>query len=361
MAAVHVVIVGFSCIPDGRQKTIFFKGGAKKVNVINTYLVDAPVVFIEARRKPICSVSEMTKGSQPTDDGNLLFDENKKIEFEKRYPEAKPYIKRFMSSSEFINNTKRYCLWLVDCPLQLLRACNGIVEKISHVREFRLSSPKEATRKSADKAWLFQEIRQSSSSYVLVPRVSSENRYYVPMGYEGKETICGDGAFQLPNASLYEFGILTSSIHMAWMRTVAGRLKSDYRYSNTIVYNNFIWPEPTDDQRKKIEATAQAILTVRKNHPQDSLADLYDPLLMPKDLREAHAENDRAVMKAYGFSLKMKEADVVTELFRRYQQRVKEIEQEEEEAKKKAAELKAAEKERRKKEKAESKKKKQEG
>lgn len=361
MAAVHVVIVGLSCIPDGRQKTIFSDGEIKKVDVINTYLVDAPMVFIEARRKPIWPVSEMTYGSKPADGGYLLLNENEKLEFEKKYPEVGPYIKRFMNSLEFINNTKRYCLWLVDCPLQLLRACNGIVEKISHVREFRLSSPKAATRKSADKAWLFQEIRQSSSSYVLVPSVSSENRYYVPMGYEGKETICGNGAFQIPNASLYEFGILTSSVHMAWMRTVAGRLEMRYRYSNTIVYNNFVWPEPTDDQRKKIEATAQAILTVRKNHPQDSLADLYDPLLMPKDLREAHAENDRAVMKAYGFSLKMKEADVVTELFRRYQQRVKEIEQEEEEARKKAAELKAAEKERRKKEKAESKKKKQEG
>ena len=193
------------------------------------------------------------------------------------------------------------------------------MERIAKVREMRLSSSKEATRKYADYPTRFMECRQPQSDYLLFPRHSSENRRYIPIGYVSADIICNDSANVVPSASLFHFGVLTSNVHMAWMRAVCGRLEMRYRYSNTIVYNNFPWCNPTEEQRNRIEKTAQAILDARANHPNSSLADLYDELAMPADLRKAHQENDRAVMAAYGFSTKMSESECVAELFKMYQ------------------------------------------
>ena len=221
-----------------------------------------------------------------------------------KYPEITRYVHLFLGSDEFINNKKRYCLWLQNANPSDLRKCAPVKERIEQVREMRLASTKAATRQWADKPTLFTENRQPDSTYIMVPSVSSEQRRYIPIGFLDADIIASNLALILPNASLYHFGVLTSNVHMAWMRAVCGRLKSDYRYSNTIVYNNFPWPTPTDEQKAKIEQTAQAILDARNLYPNDSLADLYDERTMPPELRRAHQQNDKAVMQAYGFSIR---------------------------------------------------------
>ncbi len=319
-AHVFCVIISFSTAPNQKQKTIFTDVISMKVDNINPYLIEAPLTFVESRRKPICNVPLMVYGSKPTDNGALFLTEEEKEDAIKREPEIKLYIKRFLGATEFINNKKRYCLWLVNASPRIVRNSPFIQERIKAVRDFRLQSDKASTRESAQTPTLFQEIRQPEKDYIIIPRHSSENRKYIPMGFVSPEIICGDSNLLLPNASLYEFGILTSNVHMAWMRAVCGRLKSDYRYSANIVYNNFPWPMPTEAQKAKIEKTAQAILDARALYPDASLADLYDDLTMPPELRTAHQQNDRAVMEAYGMPIKgTTESSCVAELMRRYQ------------------------------------------
>jgi hypothetical protein len=260
----------------------------------------------------------MLKGSQPTDGGHLILSMDEKRELVNKYPQIEPYIHRYVGSDEFINNKFRYCLWLQDANPAVLRTCPPVLERVEQVRQMRLASPKTATRKWAEFPTLFTENRQPKSDYLLVPSVSSENRRYVPVRYLTEDVITSNLAFVVPNASLYHFGVITSNVHNAWMRAVSGRLEMRYRYSNTIVYNNFPWPNPTERQKAKIEQTAQAILDARARFPDCSLADLYDEAAMPPELRKAHQENDKAVMAAYGFDSKMNESEIVAELFKWY-------------------------------------------
>lgn len=323
-AHVHCVIVGFSACKNN-QKTIYTESAMPiQVRNINPYLIDAPSVWIESRNKSLCDVPEMQKGSIPVDDGNLIVEAKDYEDFINKEPHAIQFIKPLLGAEEFINNKKRYCLWLVDVSPAALRMCPLIMQRIEKVRKFRLQSTKEATRKYADFPTRFMEIRQpESGNYIIVPSHSSETRRYIPMGFVSAEIISTNANLIIPNATLYHFGILTSTVHMAWMRVVCGRLKSDYRYSKDIVYNNFPWPTPTAGQKAKIEQTAQAILDARAKYPDSSLADLYDEVTMPPELRKAHKENDRAVMAAYGFNATIlssdNESQIVAELFRLYQ------------------------------------------
>ena len=318
-AHVHCVIIGFSKCGNG-TKTIFTESDNPiQASNINPYLIDAPTVWIESRAKSLCDVPQMIYGNKPVDGGFLFLTESEKIEFLKKEPTLEKFIRQIYGSEEYINNRKRYCLWLVGASPMELRKSPLIMERIGNVRKYRLNSTKEATRQDAETPTLFQEIRHPNSDYIIVPRVSSENRRYVPMGFLTPEIIVNDSVQIIPNATLYHFGILTSFVHMAWMRVVCGRLKSDYRYSKDIVYNNFPWPTPTEGQKAKIEQTAQAILDARAKYPDCSLADLYDEATMPPELRKAHKENDHAVMAAYGFSTKMTESEYVAELMRMYE------------------------------------------
>ena len=316
-AHVHCVIIGFSCANNTKGKVIFDNGQQIKADNINAYLIDAPDEFIESRNKPICDVPEMTTGNRPADGGNLIIEAIDYDDFIKREPAAKPFIKKLLGSAEFINNKKRWCLWLVNASPAQLRSMPLVMERIQKCKEDRLASPDAGRRKLADKPALFRELN-NPDNYIVVPKVSSERRRYVPMGFLHADTIATDLLFILPNATLYHFGILESNVHMAWMRVVCGRLEMRYRYSKDVVYNNFPWPSPTDEQRHKITQTAQAILDARAKYPDSSLADLYDPTTMPYDLLEAHRRNDRAVMEAYGFSTKMSETECVAKLFEMY-------------------------------------------
>ena len=322
-AHVHCVIIGFSKCEN--QTKLIFTESAKPTEVknINPYLIDAPTVWIESRTKSLCDVPQMVYGNKPVDGGFLFMTENEKLEFLKKEPWTEKFIRQILGSEEYINNKKRYCLWLVGASPMELRKSPLIMERIGNVRKYRLNSTKEATRRDAETPTLFQEIRHPDSEYIIVPRVSSENRRYVPMGFVTPEIIVNDSVQIIPNATLYHFGILTSNVHMAWMRVVCGRLKSDYRYSKDIVYNNFPWPEPTETQMQKIGQTAQAILDARNIYPECSLADLYDETTMPIKLRCAHQDNDHAVIEAYGFSPKMTENEYVAELMRLYGEMVK--------------------------------------
>ena len=320
-AHVHCVIVGFSAAPNEAPKRIFMAERFQIVENINAYLIDAPDVFIESRKKTLCDIPEMVYGNKPTDGGFLFLtpeEYQKAIETE---PQLTKYIRRVYGASEYINNKVRYCLWLVGASPVELRKSKFIMERVNSVRMFRLESSKEATRRSADIPTLFQEIRHPDSEYIIVPRHSSESRRYIPFGFVSPEIIVNDAVQIIPNATMYHFGVLTSNVHMAWMRAVCGRLKSDYRYSKDIVYNNFPWPEPTDAQKEKITQTARGILDARALYPDSSLADLYDEVTMPPELRRAHQNNDRAVMQAYGMPIKgTTESICVAELMKRYQE-----------------------------------------
>lgn len=319
-AAVHCVIVGFSAYRFLGKKAIYDpKHGKNIVDNINGYLLDAPNVFIKGRSKLLNpELPEMTKGSQATDGGNLFLSVEEKEELIAKYPAAEQFVKRFVGAEEFINNKLRYCLWLKGIAPSQYRNIPPIMERLERVAEMRRKSPTKSVQKDADTPMLFTQIRQPESSYMIIPRHSSENRRYIPFGYMSPDVICGDANSMIPDASLALFGTLISSVHMAWMRVVCGRLKSDYRYSPS-VYNNFPWPTPSDAQKAKIEETAQAILDARNLYPDSSLADLYDELTMPVELRKAHHANDAAVMEAYGFRKDMTESDIVAELFKMYQ------------------------------------------
>ena len=324
-AHVHCVIVGFSCFDDKRKRKLYSNDRVQLVDNINFYLVDANNIFVESCSKPICNVPKMTTGNRPADGGHLIIEAEDYDEFIKKEPNAKKYIKKLTGAMEFINNKARYCLWLVDINPKELRNMPEVLKRVEACKEDRLNGA-EDRQKLAATPWLFRETK-CPDLYVIVPATSSENRKYVPMGFLDSSTIATNSATIIPNANLYDFGILTSNVHMAWMRTVCGRLKSDYRYSKDIVYNNFPWCNSTDEQKAKIEKTAQGILDARELYPECSLADLYDDLTMPKELRKAHQENDKAVMEAYGFCKKdengkrtwLTESETVAKLMEMYQ------------------------------------------
>ena len=317
-AHVHCVIVGFSDAPSIKSKQLFDNGQTTEVKNINGYLTDAPDVFIVSNSKAKGdNIPIMTTGNRPADGGHLIIEADEYDDFVVQEPKAKAYIKKLLGSSEFINNKKRWCLWLVGATPHELKSMPLVMKRIQLCKEDREKSPDAGRQKLADTPTLFRETN-NPENYIAVPKVSSERRRYVPMGFLHADTIPTDLLFIIPSATLYHFGILESNVHMAWMRAVCGRLKSDYRYSKDIVYNNFPWPSPTAEQRAKIEQSAQAILDARALYPDSSLADLYDPTLMPKELLQAHRQNDRAVMAAYGFPTKMTESECVAELFKMY-------------------------------------------
>ena len=319
-AHVHCVIVGFSRVPNLAPKRIFDKDKVITAKSINGYLLDAPSIFIEKQMHPICDVPEICLGGQPIDGGNLILTEEDKDDLLKAEPQAEVFIRHYMMGKDFIQRKPRYCLWLKGANPSILKTCNLILERVQKVREFRLASNRASTLKSADTPTLFGAPFECKGTYVAIPKVSSENREYVPMDYLEPEIIPGDKLFCMQGASLYDFGVMTSSAQMSWMRAVCGRLKSDYSYSNTIVYNNFPWPAAVSDaQKRKIEQTAQAILDARALYPDSSLADLYDSLTMPPELRKAHRANDAAVLEAYGFPKDATESDIVARLFKMYQ------------------------------------------
>lgn len=322
-AHVHCVIVGFSTTLNGKQKLVFTDERVQRVSTINPYLMDAPVVFVESRKKPLCPVPQITKGCQPTDGGNLIIEDEELEDFIAREPNAKQYVKKLVGAREFINNKNRWCLWLVGVSPAELRKMPLVMERVEKVRKMRLSSTDSGTRKLADTPTVFRET-YNPASFIIVPSASSERRKYVPLGFAGEDTISTNLNLIIPDATLYHFGVLTSNVHMAWMRAVCGRLEMRYRYSANIVYNNFPWCDPTPEQKAKIEQTAQAILDARALYPDCSLADLYDEVTMPPELRRAHQANDKAVMQAYGFWGKLNtETACVAELMKMYQELVK--------------------------------------
>lgn len=318
-AHVHCVIIGFSCKNLVDKKIIFDNGKVLKTNNINPYLVSAPNVFIESRNKPFDLRKKMIAPNKPCDYNNLKIEKNEYTDFISKCPQSKKWIKRMVGAQEFINNKERYCLWLVGCEPSELRSMPLVLERVNKCREDRIKANTEESLKLANTPTLFRE-QINPKSYLIIPCVSSERRRYIPIGFLNDKTIPVMGTLIIPNADLYDFGILTSNVHMSWTRTVCGRLKSDYRYSKDIVYNNFPLPNPTSQQRDKIEQTAQMILDARAKYPNSSLADLYDELTMPVELRKAHQANDVAVMEAYGFNWKiMTESECVAELMKMYQ------------------------------------------
>lgn len=316
-AHVHCVIIGFSIAPYNKPRELYSDVRVQYPANINAYLVDADNVFIESRKKPICEIPPMLFGNMPNDGGNLIVSPEEISLFDSKF--IRPYI----GSEEFINNKLRYCLWMKDVDPSEYRKNAIIMQRIENVRKLRGASNRDGTRKLADVPMLFGEIRQPDKDYIIVPRVSSENRRYIPIGFMPPSVIASDATLIIPSATLYHFGVLTSNVHMAWTRVVCGRLKSDYRYSKDIVYNNFPWASPTEGQKAQIEKTAQAILDARAKFPDSSLADLYgDTMYLYPTLMEAHRANDRAVMAAYGFQIKMSETECVAELMKLYQEKV---------------------------------------
>lgn len=321
-AHVHCVIIGFSIAPFDKPKIIYSSERLTPSKNINAYLLNAPSVFIESRSKPICNIPKMDFGSMPNDGGYLSnYTTEDKDAIIKQYPQANGLFRKILGATEFINNRERWCLWLKGISPAVIKNIPPVYEAVNKVHKMREESSRDATKKLAETPMLFGEIRQPLGvDYIIIPRVSSEKRRYVPIGFMTSEIIASDAVQIVPNATLYEFGVLTSNVHMAWMRAVCGRLKSDYRYSAKIVYNNFPWPTPTEEQKAAIKKTAQAILDARAIYPDCSLADLYDEIAMPPELRKAHQANDRAVMQAYGFDVKtMTESTCVAELMRIYQ------------------------------------------
>lgn len=317
-AHVHCVIVGFSSVSDSHDKKIFYGDDVKIVKNIAPYLIDAPIVFIKSRSKPLCNVPEMTTGNRPADGGHLIIEAEDYEDFIRKEPNAAAYIKKLTGAVEYINNKDRYCLWLVGINPAELRKMPEVMKRVELCRQDRLNGAPDR-QKLSDTPMLFRETK-NPQKYIIVPATSSERRRYIPLGFLNGDIIPTNAATIIPDAGLYEFGVLTSNIHMAWMRAVCGRLKSDYRYSKDIVYNNFPWCSPTNEQRQKIEQTAQGILDARALYPDCSLADLYDEIAMPPELRRAHQFNDKAVMQAYGFSIKdTTEESCVAELMQLYQ------------------------------------------
>lgn len=303
-AAVHCVIEGFSVVGKNEKRLFEYediKGEPNELAAknINPYLVDAPNVILNKLRKPLCDVPEMSYGSMPNDGGNLILSQQERDDFVTREPQAEKWIRRFVMGNELINNIPRYCLWLTEISPSELRTLPLVTARVQAVRAMRAKSTRPTTNELAATPTLFGEVRQPREQYLGLPRVSSESREYIPMSFLEPEVIAGDKVYTIPGATQYDFGILTSQMHMAWMRATAGRLESRYSYTNSLVYNNFIWPTATDDQRTEIERLAQAVLDARAQFPTASLADLYGPLTMPPALSKAHKQLDRAVDKLY--------------------------------------------------------------
>lgn len=325
-AHVHCVIVGFSVAVNTNSKKLFIGDKLHLSNNINAYLMDAPNVFIESRNTPLNGVLSMSSGGKPVEGGYYIFTDDEKNAFLKKEPSAQTYFRKFVGSDDFINGYTRWCLWLHDVSPSDIRKLPECMKRVNSVHDYRLESKKAATRAAAATPMSFMEIKRPVGKFLIVPEVSSQRRKYVPLGFSDKEMICSNKVRFVSNATMYHFGILTSNVHMAWMRAVCGRLKSDYSYSINVVYNNFPWPTPTEQQKAKIEQTAKAILDARALYPDSSLADLYDDLTMPPELRKAHQANDRAVMDAYGFikgtAARTSESACVAELMKLYQQKV---------------------------------------
>ena len=321
-AAVFCVIVGFGLV-DRKAKKLYHYADVdsepieSSASQINAYLVDAANVIVESRSASLCSVPSMVYGNKPVDGGFLILSEEEKNDLVRQEPGSEKYIRKLLGAEEYINNIPRFCLWLLDANPSDLKTLPNVLSRIESVRSFRLASKKDATKKWAAMPTRFIEVRQPSSDYIIIPGHSSENRQYVPMGFIGKDIIVNNAVQIIPDATLYHFGILTSTMHMAWMRYVCGRLKSDYRYSKDIVYNNFPWPTPSDKNRTDIEEAAQSVLDVRAKFPDSSLADLYDPALMPSDLVAAHNKLNRLVEKSYGKTF-TDDAERVAFLFEEY-------------------------------------------
>lgn len=319
-AHVHCVIVGFSHVQNNRKKILFDVDGVPHfAKNINAYLIDADNVFVASRKHPICDVPEIGIGNKPIDGGYYLFEKDEMVNFVKKEPKANNYFHPWYGAREFINQKPRYCLYLGNCVPSELRKMPECMKRVEAVREYRLNSTSAGTRKIADNPTRFHVSNFPKGNYIVIPQVSSERRRYIPMGYMDETVLCSDKVRIMTEGTLYHFGVLESNIHMAWMRAICGRLKSDYSYTVNHVYNNFPWPSSTDEQKEKIKKTAQAILDARALYPNSSLADLYDPLTMPPELLKAHNANNRAVMDAYGFSTKISEADCVAELMKMYQ------------------------------------------
>jgi len=325
-AGVYCIIVGFS-LKNAKKKYLFeyekptSEAVEKEVKNINAYLVDAENIFIENRSDAICDVPKIIFGSMPNDGGNFIFTEFEKNEFLMQEPEANIFIKELISGKEYLNGEKRYCLWLVNIDPSLIKKMPKVLEKIQLVSELRLNSTRKETRELAKVPSLFGEVRQPDADYVVIPRVSSENREYIPLSFFDKEKIVGDTCLAIPNATFFHYGILQSLQHMVWVNYVCGRLKSDYRYSSNLVYNNFPWPNNVSDEKmKKVEECANSVLEVRKEFPKSTLADLYDPLTMPPKLSKAHNDLDKSVDACYGKKFKSKEERIefLFELYRKY-------------------------------------------
>ena len=320
-ASVFVVVVGFSVHDDGKPRRIIYADGVRYGANISPYLVIGRNVIVHSAVKALTDgVPAMHGGSSPIDGGGLLLTPEERAKLIKKCPQTERWIKRYMMGDEFINNIERYCLWLVDATPKDLAGMPPVMERMKAVQKYRLDSGRANTQKAAKTAWMFVERQQPAKRYLAIPKTSSENRKYIPMGFLDADVIAGGGGLMIiPDADLYTFGVLTSSVHMAWTRRVCGRLKMDYRYSAQVVYNPFVWPLVDEAARSRIEQTAQGILSARGLNPESSYAELYNDLLMPPALRAAHEENDRAVMEAYGFAEGMSEDEIVSELLDRYE------------------------------------------
>lgn len=324
-AAVHCIIVSFSQF-ERKEKLLFSSNGNYKiVNNISPYLLQGPDRFVTAQKTPICNVPKMNFGNQPRDGGHLIVNQDEIDDILNSKDQAKIWLRPYIGADEFIKGKKRWCFWLKQATPTDIKNSKILYSRVEAVQKFRLESKAKTTNGYAKVPHLFAQITQpDDTDFMIIPRVSSERRKYIPIGFMKKENISSDAVQIIPNATLYHFGVLTSNVHMAWMRIVAGRLEMRYRYSKEIVYNTFPWPTPNEKQRAKIEATAEAILKARELYPDSSYADLYNEITMPLELRKAHQQNDKAVMEAYGFSIKeTTESNCVAELMKMYQKILK--------------------------------------
>ncbi|MBP5093180.1 MAG: class I SAM-dependent DNA methyltransferase, partial [Abditibacteriota bacterium] len=317
-AGVSCIIVGFSTAPNKKDKVIYYEDGTvKTAKNINGYLIDYSNIFVKSNnRHPVCDMPKFITGNRPADGGNLIIEAEDYEQFIEKEPEAKKWIRPLICSDEYIKGKQRWCLWLVGITPHQLRSLPEVYKRVVACKQDRLKGADDR-KKLAEKPHLFRE-QLEPDNYLVVPRHSSENREYIPIGFLKKGTIPNDSTQIIPNAEIYHFGVLTSSVHMAWMRAVCGRLESRYRYSKDIVYNNFPWPSVAEEQKRAIETAAREILAARDMYPDSSLADLYDPGTMPPELRKAHNRNDEAVKKAYGYPRDITEAEIVADLMERY-------------------------------------------
>lgn len=319
-AQVHCVIIGFSVKNSSHKKFIYDNGLDKEVTNISPYLYDGNSILVKSQKKPICNVTPMIAGNKTVKCLALIMSEQEKDELLIKEPRASKYIKKMIGAKEFINNIPRFCLWLVNVSPKEIKSMPEVYKRVEQVRIDRLNSKDKQAKLLADSPATFRDTNNPDTA-IVIPLVSSQRRKYIPIGYIDNTTIANNKVSIIPNGTLYEFGILSSNVHNSWMRQVAMRMKSDYSYSLSMVYNTFPWPNPTDKQKNTIEKTAQGILDARNHYPDSSLADLYDPVLMPSDLRNAHRANDKAVMQAYGFWGKLNsESECVAELMKMYEQ-----------------------------------------